>query len=280
MSDRLRSLGFRVFIVPEAATIVITGGGIWKDYRDMTQDQALAFEGNLMKTKMALEDAFYGIAEASGEPSVIICDRGTMDTAAYLPTASFEVLLDEYGWNVMNLRDRRYDAVFHLVSAAIGAEKYYTTENNAARTETIGEARVLDFKILNAWVGHPTIRIVDNSTDFQEKIKRVVRDVCQFIGAPKPVNYKRKFLIQDTNVVIPSDVKLEQFEVEQTYLVKPKIGDLSSSTGFIFVRRRGQNGSYHYSYSMLRDEPGDSHEKIVLERQISGREYVALLKVW
>lgn len=55
------SLGFRVFIVPEAgkffflyifnkiniATIVITGGGMWKDYKEMTPDQALAFEGTL-----------------------------------------------------------------------------------------------------------------------------------------------------------------------------------------------------------------------------------------
>lgn len=39
-------------MVAEAATIVITGGGIWKDYKDMTPDQALAFEGNLMKTKV------------------------------------------------------------------------------------------------------------------------------------------------------------------------------------------------------------------------------------
>jgi len=85
ISDRLRSLGFRVFTVPEAATIVITGGGIFKDMRDMTPDQRLAFEGSLMKTKMALEDAFFAIASASGEPAVIICDRGTMDTAAYLP---------------------------------------------------------------------------------------------------------------------------------------------------------------------------------------------------
>lgn len=273
LSDRLRSLGFRVFIVPEAATIVITGGGIWKDYREMTADQALAFEGNLMKTKMALEDAFHSIAEASGEPSVIICDRGTMDTSAYLPSGSWEVLLDEYGWNVMNLRDRRYDAVFHLVSAAIGAEKYYTTENNAARTETLEEARALDFKILNAWVGHPVIRIVDNSTDFQGKIKRVITHVCQFIGAPKPVNYKRKFVIRNQEIHIP--VKYEQFEVEQTYLVKPEM----SSNGFTFIRRRGQNGSFHYGYSSVRDVPGDDQEKIVQERQISGREYVALLQV-
>lgn len=39
------SQGFRVFNVPEAATIVITGGGMWKDYKEMTPDQQLAFEG-------------------------------------------------------------------------------------------------------------------------------------------------------------------------------------------------------------------------------------------
>jgi hypothetical protein len=37
--------------------------------------------------------------------------------------------------------------VIHLVTAAIGAEKYYTTENNAARTETKEEARALDIKV-------------------------------------------------------------------------------------------------------------------------------------
>eukprot|EP01114_Cavostelium_apophysatum_P022054 TRINITY_DN7854_c0_g1_i1.p2 TRINITY_DN7854_c0_g1~~TRINITY_DN7854_c0_g1_i1.p2 ORF type:complete len:499 (-),score=97.37 TRINITY_DN7854_c0_g1_i1:1555-3051(-) len=277
ISDRLRNLGFRVFVVPEAATVVITGGGIWKDMSSMSSDQQLAFEGSLMKTKMALEDAFYSLAEATNEPSVIICDRGTMDTAAYLPQASWEVLLHEFSWNMMNLRDRRYDAVIHLVSAAIGAEKYYTTENNAARSETVEQARSLDFKILNAWVGHPSIRIIDNSTDFQNKIKRVITQVCQVVGAPKPFNYKRKFMIADANINIP--VKYEQFEVEQTYLINP---GKNQAPGYNYLRRRGQNGSYHYSYSELRDIPDSTNhekdEKTVLERQISGREYIALQK--
>jgi hypothetical protein len=38
----------------------------------MSSDQALAFEGNLMKTKMALEDAFHSIAEATGKPCLYI----------------------------------------------------------------------------------------------------------------------------------------------------------------------------------------------------------------
>jgi len=130
LADRLRAIGFHVFIVPEAATIVITGGGLWQDYKDLSSDQSLCFEGALMKTKMALEDAFFAIAQATGEPSIILCDRGTMDTSAYVPQRAWEVLMDEHGWNTHNLRDRRYDAVLHLVTAAIGAEQYYTTENN------------------------------------------------------------------------------------------------------------------------------------------------------
>lgn len=38
--------------------------------------------------------------------------------------------------------------MIHLVTAAIGAEKYYTTENNTARTESLEQARDLDFKVL------------------------------------------------------------------------------------------------------------------------------------
>jgi len=180
--------------------------------------------------------------------------------------------LDEYGWNLMNLRDRRYDAVLHLVTAAIGAEKYYTTENNTARTETVQEARELDFRILNAWVGHPNIRIIDNSVDFQEKMKRVVTLICQIVGAPKPVSIKRKFLIKNGSV-LQLPVKYEQFESEQTYLVNAHKED-EEPAGFTFIRRRGQNGSYHYTYSMSRDVPDHgvlNVQKTILERQISGR---------
>jgi len=234
-----------------------------------------------MKTKIALEDAFYSIAKATNEPCVILCDRGTMDTAAYLPRESWEVLLDTFNWNMMTLRDRRYDAVLHLVTSAIGAEKYYTTENNAARMETVDQARALDFKVLNAWVGHPNIYIFDNSTDFQGKVKRVITQVCQVVGAPKPVDYKRKFVLDSSARDAQVPVVFEQFEVEQTYLLNSKGGQ--DKTGYTYIRRRGQNGSYHYSHSTLASTPQEDHgelipQRTVLERHISGREYVTLLK--
>jgi predicted ATPase len=277
LQERLTSLGFLVFVVPEAATLVITGGGMYKDYPSFSENQALCFEGAVMGTKMALEDTFHAIAEASGVPSVILCDRGTMDTKAYVSKQDFQLLMDEYEWNATQLRDRRYDAVIHLVTAAIGADKFYTTENNAARTETPQEAADLDFKVLNAWVGHPNMRIIDNSTDFHGKMKRTINQVCKVIGAPKPAAETRKFLISDSLPSLPLDVPFERISVEQTYLPKPKPRE---DHGFIFIRKRGQNGTFSYSHSMRRevDEKEDNDDVCVVERQISGREYVALLK--
>ncbi len=48
----------------------------------------------------------------------------------------------------------------------IGAEKFYTTENNAARRETVEQARDLDQKILDAWVCIISIRYISSNNLF------------------------------------------------------------------------------------------------------------------
>ena len=44
-------------------------------------------------------------------------------------------MLDQYNMNEVYLRDRRYDLVLHMVTAADGAEKFYNLSNNIARYE-------------------------------------------------------------------------------------------------------------------------------------------------
>lgn len=56
----------------------------------------------------------------------------------------WQALLDDLGTNHVQLRDYRYDAVLHLVTAAQGAEKFYTGVNNEARYESLDEARDKD----------------------------------------------------------------------------------------------------------------------------------------
>lgn len=78
-----------------------------------------------------------------------------------------------------------YDAVFHLVTAAKGAEAHYTTANNLARTETVQEAAALDDRLIAAWAAHPHLRVIDNSSCFEEKMNRLVHEIALFLGQPE-----------------------------------------------------------------------------------------------
>lgn len=64
-----------------------------------------------------------------------------MDGKAYADPKVWKALLDETGYNTIRLRDKRYDLVLHLVTAAEGAENFYSKESNVARYETPEEAR-------------------------------------------------------------------------------------------------------------------------------------------
>jgi len=69
--------------------------------------------------------------------TVILCDRGLMDGKAYMSKELWDNMTKTYTIRESDMRDRRYDAVFHLVTAADGAPLYYTTVNNVARRETV-----------------------------------------------------------------------------------------------------------------------------------------------
>ncbi len=111
---------------------------------------------------MALEDTFIDNALYQDSPVIILCDRGVMDGSAYTDDNVWQALLDETGWSTIQLRDRRYEAVVHMRTAAAGAEEFYTGANNEARYENIDQAKELDNRLVNAWVGHPHFSIIDN----------------------------------------------------------------------------------------------------------------------
>lgn len=173
---------------------------------------------------MALEDIFVKIAANCETKTVIICDRGVMDGNAYTDENVWQTLLDETGWSTIHLRDKRYEAVIHMTTAAEGAETFYTDANNEARYETKEQAIALDKKLVNAWVGHPHFAIIDNkgSGGFQAKIDRCVQVVCKYIGEPNPTSYYKKFLLNERGhfeVRAPRSVRVEYFQIEEVFLV-------------------------------------------------------------
>lgn len=76
-----------------------------------------------------------------------------MDPSAYMERKDWLKMLSEMDLEEVSLRDHRYDVVIHLVTAAKGAEAFYTLENNATRTEGLELASKLDSAVMNAWVG-------------------------------------------------------------------------------------------------------------------------------
>jgi hypothetical protein len=80
-------------------------------------------------------------------------DRGTMDPSAYMPREDWLRVLKDLQLDEAALRDHRYDFVIHLVTAAKGAEKFYSLDNNTVRSEGLDLARSVDDKIMNAWNG-------------------------------------------------------------------------------------------------------------------------------
>lgn len=137
-----------------------------------------------MRFQMYAEDYFTKLAEMSKSPSIVLCDRGVVDPYAYISKEEFQAIMDEEGWSWTTLRDRRYDRVIFLNSAAYGAEDFYTLDNNAARSEGIELARSLNTKTLEGWTGHPHLSIIANNPGetFNDKINAVVKAVEKTVG--------------------------------------------------------------------------------------------------
>lgn len=261
--EHFSSHGFRIYTVPETATILLTNGITFKD---ITQSQLFAIQTNMLKSQVALENTFESIATSTGEKAIIICDRGAVDPAAFISKTMWQAILDENNTSQQKLYSR-YDAVVHLVTVAIGAEKFYTLENNAARTETPEQSAAVDKRLREVWLGHPHLRVIDNSTDFNEKINRVITAISSVVGIPEPIEIERKFLVKNFNPNKMS-VPYSAAEIEQTYLITPNREEAR-------IRKRGANGSFFYIHTVKKSAGhGKNYET---ERALSPQEYVNLL---
>ena len=170
IQNHFTRMGYKVLFVPETATELI-GGGV----APWTCGTNLDYQKCQVRLQLTKEELFEQAASTMPEEKIlIICDRGVMDNKAYMTEEEFAEIMKAEGKNLVELRDQ-YDAVFHLVTAAKGAEEFYTMENNAARYESIEEARALDDRLIAAWTGHPHLRVIDNSGDFDVKLKNLLK---------------------------------------------------------------------------------------------------------
>ncbi len=259
------NMGYAVIFVPETATELITGG-----IAPWTLETNLEYQLCQIKLQLEKEKIFTEGANKifDKDKILVVCDRGVIDNKSYMTKAEFINVLSVLGCNETELRDD-YDAVFHLVTAAKGAEEFYTTANNSARTETVEEAAEMDDKLIAAWTGHPHFRVIDNSTEFDEKINRLIAEIASFLGEPEPFEIERKFLIEYPDIkILEANPSCRRVEIIQTYL-KAENGDE------VRVRQRGENGNYVYFLTTKRTVT--DVKRVEIERRLSKDEYLTYL---
>ena len=156
------------------------------------------FQEHLVSTMMALEDTYFSMAEKCAQNVLIIADRGVMDASAFIAKEAWDRILNKLNLEEIEISDNRYNHVVHLQSAAIGAEKFYTTEDHSARFEGIELARDRDRKAMEAWRDHPYVDIIDNRSDFDSKINRLIDLVVKRIG----IDVGDRFVLCSQKVII------------------------------------------------------------------------------
>ena len=285
LSPYLRERGFEVITCPEAFSILVSNGMAF-DYLGAVEGMPLVVQDTVMDLQIGMEDGFERVLRARGKPAVLLCDRGLMDGSAYMKEEDWNKLMHKREINcVSELREGRYNAVFHLVTAANGAEEYYTLENNAVRTESPELAKSLDSMTLGAWVGHPSLKIFDNSTDFETKMQRIVEETARLVGLPTHLQkISTKFLLKNEPDLskFPKEVAYQIFEVEKVYLYEENATASEDNVleEYSFIRKRTslrkggqQSGSVYGWTTVQKMKDGQRIEK---KRIITKREYISL----
>lgn len=275
LTQTLEERGYKVFVVPETPTELILNG-----IRPCSNISLVEFQNFVLDKQLSKEKLYDEAAKYYDEDKVIIFyDRGILDACAYVDKSpTFEKMLNKRNLTFSDVY-AKYDAVIHLVTAANGAREFYQWNdpskkecgNNAARSESPDEACIKDEKTLNSWIGHPHLRVFDNSTDFVGKINRVVEEVFALLGEPIPTEIERKFLIKKPNQEeIDSLGYISKTNIIQTYL---------TSKDNNVERRVRQRGTSEEGYTFYYTEKSDisNGKRLEREEKITPNDYINYL---
>lgn len=153
-----REIGDRVVIVPEAATLLFSGGFP----RSAELHARRSAQCAIYHVQKHLED----VQSALYPDRILLCDRGTPDGAAYWPdeTQSFFDAVQSSEKEELG----RYDAVIFFETAAAGGHSI--EGGNPTRIESDNEALELDRRLKEVWSRHPRFVIVPHDASFVKKI--------------------------------------------------------------------------------------------------------------
>lgn len=167
-----RELGDRVVIVPESATILFAGGFP----RSSLVDANRAAQNAIFHVQRNLED----VQSALYPDRVLLCDRGTVDGAAYWYNGQ-EAFFRLQG-TTLEAELERYDAVVFFETAAVAGLSI--EGGNPVRNESLEQAVALDARLRALWCQHPRFTLIPHSTSFLEKIMGALGVLQKLINGP------------------------------------------------------------------------------------------------
>ncbi len=159
---------YQLFTVSETPTEVMAMG------IDRTLVSNYRIEEIMLELQLQKEQAVLSVADSMPN-SVVIYDRGLLDLMAYLDRPSYERMIRAHGIPSIQAAAARYDAIIHLVSAAVGTNDY--NMDNPCRIENAEQAVLAEHQTRLANLHHPRLSVVDNSTGFEQKITRTFSEI-------------------------------------------------------------------------------------------------------
>ena len=191
--------------------------------------------------------------------------------------------------SVVMLRDNRYDAVIHMVTAADGAKKFYASLSNEARYESVDEAVEKDRRLQEAYMGHKSWSRIDNShATFEAKINAAKQQAQRILGHRGGTSFYKKFLLKKSQahvdalrrigsvapnafpVDLPQSQHYEESEVTEIFI------SYSSQEGKVIeasIEKKGSNQAFAYTLKVTVER---NKTLINKKRSISASEFIAL----
>ncbi len=153
-----RELNDKITIVPEAATVLFSGG--------ITRSENKQVSKMIQKTIFQLQKNMEDIHKAEFPDRLLVCDRGSLDGLAYWPDTESDFF--KHVNSTFEQEIARYDAVIFFESAA--STGHDISSNNPVRNESSKQAAQLDQKLQKIWSRHPQYYFVASSESFVRKI--------------------------------------------------------------------------------------------------------------
>ncbi|KHD87390.1 MAG: hypothetical protein OM95_14860 [Bdellovibrio sp. ArHS] len=176
-----REIGDKVVVVPESATLLYSGGFP----RSVRSEVKKVAQKAIYQIQVCLEDA----QAVEYEHRLLLCDRGTIDGAAYWPGEPAD-FFDALG-TTFEKELARYDAVLFFETAAVGGISI--EGGNPIRIESLELAIELNQKLRALWSQHSNFIFIEHDKSFLKKVYNGLFELQKVVGA----HLSAKAVIQD-----------------------------------------------------------------------------------